>query len=279
MIPQIVSKHKKHPFLRTHPLLDEYRSDIYDPSQVIEGFSADMALYYSWFASFGYCTDSVISDGKCCPQMLKDWEIIDHGVDILQREFNYVIFKSDAYKKFVVTVPGTRTFDELVKEATQSYLDFFDQETNVFIFRYYNIRTKGVENLIFSAKNLITFAEHEGYQIIFTGHSLGAAVAVPLALKAVRSGYIDPKVNEPVLIGFGQPRIGNDAFSNEVYKYVPKAYRIERQYDIIAGLPDCLRNPMAFYTCYTDLKNQVFDRSITKYRLNAYYWHTGGLII
>jgi len=53
-------------------------------------------------------------------------------------------------------------------------------------------------------------AQHPGYQLLITGHSMGGALATLLGLSYQNHG------KSPLIITFGQPRVGNPAFAKFV---------------------------------------------------------------
>ncbi|MDF2859453.1 MAG: lipase-like isoform, partial [Neobacillus sp.] len=71
------------------------------------------------------------------------------------------------------------------------------------------------------------------FQIMITGHSLGAALAV---LCAVDLEYHYPDKDYEVIL-FGAPRVGNRAFRNSYNKRLFKTLRIENGNDIVTKLP------------------------------------------
>ena len=91
----------------------------------------------------------------------------------------------------------------------------------------YSLQSKVLTNL----KYELSYAK--GYQVIFTGHSLGGAMAAIMAYFAKINGV----TNHVVLLTFGQPRTGNDVFNNEVMKVVDKVFRVVRSGDIVPTIP------------------------------------------
>lgn len=74
-------------------------------------------------------------------------------------------------------------------------------------------------------------AAYPTYKIIFTGHSLGGAVATLSAANARAEGYaID-------LYTYGSPRVGNEAFASFVTAQAGSEYRVTHTADPIARLP------------------------------------------
>ena len=71
-------------------------------------------------------------------------------------------------------------------------------------------------------------------QVIMTGHSLGAAAAVLAALD-----YQFQSSSKATVYTFGQPRVGDHSFSQQVQKKTEEMYRVVHASDIIAHLPLC----------------------------------------
>ncbi|CAJ2507435.1 Uu.00g086210.m01.CDS01 [Anthostomella pinea] len=79
-------------------------------------------------------------------------------------------------------------------------------------------------------------AAHPSYQIVFTGHSLGAAVATVAAAFARNEGYaID-------LYTYGSPRVGNDVFVKSVTDQAGSENRVTHLDDPVPRLPPILLN-------------------------------------
>lgn len=241
---------------------------------------SEMLKYYSWFSSMGYCRDEWFTQGTCCPGILEDWEIIDHKEN---KGYNYVLLKSDKYQKFIYSFPGTRSFLELVRQVLNSILiDTFSNNRDNKSVKYFKNKADDIRNLAFSTNNIQEIAGNRGYQVIFTGHSLGGAVATIMSYYASYYNYINRSNNPTVLLTFGAPRSGNDVLATEIMKKVSVVYRIVRDGDMVSTIPPCFINLKG--KCRTSLgitdefklnSNGIFD--IFKNTYN--YWHVGGLIV
>ena len=232
----------------------------YNPAETIKTFSVDMISYYMWFSSFGYCDDKIISLEKCCKkQILDNWELIDHKkYNILNIEkdnifyslfefikkfnvdnhgiyyYNFAILKSVKYKKFVVCLPGTSTFLQLIGEIFFSGFTQYSESKNTNVMKYFYDIFKRIHKDIFSESFIKNLKEIKDYQIIFTGHSLGGAIATLISYY-----YADEKIssNEPVLITFGQPRVGDLNFAKDYMRLIPLVFRVAREKDIVTKVP------------------------------------------
>ena len=245
----------------------------YDASKKIEKFSVDMINYFYWFSSFGYCDDHYIESGECCrEQILTNWEVISHkkytysymfyldmlgvdpNIDSIKKKlrkdlkmnvedidkflrvyfYNYAILKSPKYKKYVFTFPGTTTFYQLFSEIILSEQVEFDGDPDIKVHELFYKIFDNIKNDIFSEEILKDIKSNKDYQIIFTGHSLGGAIANLVSYYYSKNNLAE---NEPVLITFGQPRVGNENFARDYMKYISNIYRIERYQDIVSILP------------------------------------------
>ena len=236
----------------------DYPDNNYDASQLITNFNVDMIKYFSWFASYGYCKDEEIASGSCCKSknLLDNWEIVSHKSvkQIFSFSYNWVLLKSDKFKKFIIAVPGTREKFQLVFEAVGSVLDDYDNDKNIRISHYFLALYNMFRNDLFSDSNLQEIRNHPDYQVIVTGHSLGGALASIIAFAIKKENKFS---NNLVLITYGQPRTGNYYFADYVTKNVNKIFRIVKKGDMVVTIP-----------FYNPLKGKEFS-----------YYHIGGMIV
>jgi predicted lipase len=61
------------------------------------------------------------------------------------------------------------------------------------------------------------------YKVLNTGHSLGAALSAISSVELARAGIPGDNIE---LVNFGQPRVGNAAFSTFANKLVKRRYRV-----------------------------------------------------
>ena len=220
----------------------------YNPEEKvsIENFSQEMISYYSWFASYGYCED-VDVPLFCCKSFIdfftKKWTIVSESSTEKFFVYNYILWRSDEYKKYIIAFPGTNSILELLSEGLNIKLvDYEDKENGIKVVNYFKQLAFELKQLIFSTEILKDINEHPGYQFIATGHSLGASVATIILYEAVSKRFLDPTINEPVLISFAQPRTGNEDFVIDFNEKIKNVIRIVRDGDIIVSIPYSLIN-------------------------------------
>jgi len=157
-------------------------------------------------------------------------------------EYNFVILKNDEYKKIIVVFPGILSYlqmlDEIIYEGLE-ILPISDGKTHYYVMDYYyKIFNKIEEDLLNNLKSL-TGMKDEDYQIIFTGHSIGGAVAT-IASFFYNKKYIkeyDFKAQN-ILITFGQPRVGSERFAKEITNIMNgQIYRVARPSDVATVFP------------------------------------------
>jgi predicted lipase len=96
-------------------------------------------------------------------------------------------------------------------------------------FYYYYMSLKSC--VLAEIKNLKN--QHSSYSIAITGHSLGAAGAAMCAMDMeANMGYSNVR-----LLNFGEPRLGNKAFSNAALQYIPNFQRMVDYMDCVPKLP------------------------------------------
>ena len=215
----------------------------YDASEVVsqENINQEMLSYYSWFAAFGYCEDVDIPL-LCCKNytnfFLEKWTMIADSSTTEFFNYNFVLWRSDEYKKYILAFPGTRNnIIELLSEAVNIELVKYDDVDNgIKVVNYFYKVALGIKGLIFIPQTLKDINSHPGYQFIFVGHSLGGAVASLELYEAINRKYISQD-NNPALITFGMPRSGNENWVIDFNSKIKNVLRVVRDGDIVASLP------------------------------------------
>ena len=187
----------------------------YDATELVsmDNFSQEMISYYSWFASYGYCEDIQIPL-FCCKNYFdfftEKWTIVSESTTSRYFDFNFVLWRNDEYKKYIIAFPGTRhNILELLNEGINSKLvNYYSYDNGIKVVNYFYKIMVELREIVFQTEVIADINEHPGYQFIGTGHSLGGAVASLVLYDAMVKGYIVSRLNEPVLITFGQPRTG-----------------------------------------------------------------------
>ena len=208
-------------------------------------FNQDMISYYSWFASYGYCEDIDVPL-FCCKNYFdfftKKWTIVKEDSTDKYHVYNYILWRNDEFKKYIVAFPGTNEILELLNEAVNIKLVDYESGNGIKLVNYFKQVAYELKEIFFTKDVLDDIQAHPDYQFIATGHSLGGAVATIFLYEAINKGFLDPNKNEPVLITYGQPRTGNENFVLDFNKKIKNVLRIVRDGDIVVSLPYSLIN-------------------------------------
>jgi predicted lipase len=89
-----------------------------------------------------------------------------------------------------------------------------------------------IGGIIQETKSLM--AKYPSYKVVITGHSLGAALATVTAVDLVKTG--DVPASKVVLWHYGSPRVGNDAFSEQVSPLF-SIHRVTHHKDMVPHAP------------------------------------------
>ena len=267
---------------------------IYDASKPITEFSSNMINYFYWFSCFAYCDDEVIARNKCCSNILDEWELVEHKEYTFPFSkynfyiYNYVILKNDKYKKIIVAFPGTESYAQLLNEIIYSNLIgiskgyFTEYKVSNFFYQTFEF----IKEDLLKKLSSLSGVRNDEYQIIFTGHSLGGALATISSFHCVLNSLL---VSEPILITFGQPRVGDEKFAKYMTSNIKQIYRIARLKDIVTLVPlnedsfEELVQLIASSNKYKIIASRHLSLLIIGYALhdllkdNSHYSHTGGL--
>jgi hypothetical protein len=151
-----------------------------------------------------------------------------------------LFLKRDSKKQLVVSFSGTKHQIQLFSESLQmgavdytthpiegsKVAKFFHEQYNVHFREYFR------EKLAELCK------EYPRYDLYFTGHSLGGALANIAAADTI---ILKIAGNRKVyLYTYGQPRVANTAWFKGWVNEMEGAYRIVHNNDIVAHLPSCM---------------------------------------
>ena len=174
----------------------------------------------------------------------------DSGKDL--NKITYVILEWAEKKNFVVGFSGTRNlyqfFTEIVDFLPVSYSIHPEiEDAKVFDYFYKHYTNDFRDEFFEVMKSLYSDSKYSEYGIIFTGHSLGAAMAFHTVGDFVLSG-IDSQgpIKDMVkssskpyvqVYTFGQPRVGNYAFVKPIQDKVDELYRVVHNRDFVVHAP------------------------------------------
>ena len=106
----------------------------------IDTFNQEMISYYSWFASYGYCEDIDVPL-FCCKDYFdfftNKWTIVNEDSTDKYYVYNFILWRNDEYKKYIIAFPGTNEVMELLNEATNIKLVDYEADTGIKLVNYF----------------------------------------------------------------------------------------------------------------------------------------------
>lgn len=223
----------------------------YNPNEDITSFSPELAIYYADFIGISYCFQGKIKSGECCDEDIEKlhWTRYDSNYTNIKRisdtflqnddDYNFQLLFSHKYRKVLILFPGTRLIGELFTLlANYASVPFNNSDTQQ-IFKFYNTIYEEVKPMakIHLESFYIMYPQARDYQTILAGHSLGGVIASLFAYEAITKNLIKKKTFSPIVITYGQPRIGNSYLVDEINRLVPLMFRVVRKKDEVPQLP------------------------------------------
>uniref|UniRef100_A0A7E4UPD6 Lipase_3 domain-containing protein n=1 Tax=Panagrellus redivivus TaxID=6233 RepID=A0A7E4UPD6_PANRE len=132
---------------------------------------------------------------------------------------------------------GTNTHGELTQEVNVT----FYQPARPFVGGglvnpfFFDAHLALVQNTSLGADFQRVTSENQGFALWVTGHSLGAALA-SVAAGTIAAERLYPS-NAILLVAFGQPRTGNQAYADAIDRLVPNTWRVVHRGDLVTQLP------------------------------------------
>ena len=208
-------------------------------------YNQDDATIFAHSAALSYCSPDKIIDWDCglhCRTLggYQAYFSAEYKTTVQTLGFS-MIYNKEA-RKFVIAFRGTSKLTQLLVETISLYSTpytlykipgarvteyFYDNYVSMFRDEFIRKFEQAVE-------------EFPDYQFVFTGFSLGAAVATHAIFDVVSSGLIPGE--QVVMYNFGSPRVGNYAFVEAVQKAVAGVYRVTHWRDMIPHLPLCKKD-------------------------------------
>lgn len=149
------------------------------------------------------------------------------------------ILDSQFQKELIISFSGTKGPSELLDEIVHSYPKKYslhlNQGAKVFAFFYDHYEKDFRDILQQKMEELVRDKGYADYKIIFTGHSLGGALAVHAAADMALQGVVPSEKTE--VYTFGQPRVGNKEFYDLFQSQIQEYYRLVHHKDLVAHLP------------------------------------------
>ena len=206
-----------------------------------DGYSNALAQQYIYLCALAYCPASVISSwdlNLLLASHLTHWNLLYlSSRPSLEREsaiINMVILENADTEQIAIAFTGTaeklQLIDELVNSGSVPYPGISEGEAMSYFYKnYYYSFQDDLHTQLMSLSS-----SYSGYSYLYTGHSLGGALAVLAALETYTNGYLDAP---PTVYTYGQPRVGNQAYAESLNANLPNLYRAVHNKDIVPHIP------------------------------------------
>lgn len=197
----------------------------------------DDAKYFFSYATLAYCNNSVIQGWGCnsCHAMGPGWQVHEIVQDPAL-ETQAVVAVNRERKEIGISIRGSDNIKNQLQNllVEQVPLAGLDQTIKAHL-GFRNIAQGLLPNLTRSVQPLLTQGGTRDYAIVVTGHSMGGAVALLLALDLQRA-YSLPWARFSAYT-YGQPRVGNLEFVNHYNSLPLKLTRVVNENDIVPHMP------------------------------------------
>ena len=152
-----------------------------------------------------------------------------------------VILENQSKKEIITAFSGTSNIVELIDEVLKSFpvpYDIHPAENSKVLEYFYNHYVNDFRNDLLQKMKEYT-KMYEGYSFVFTGHSLGGALAVHAASDTLLSNVFDDST-KVYIYDLGQPRVGNKEFIDQFASKLDGFYRLVHFHDIVPHIPPCI---------------------------------------
>lgn len=214
---------------------DAIQSDALSPNASLTTtavYNETTAVYLAHVTSVSYCQEPHIQNWSCQPcalvQRLEAVKVVKDTKDNFQGLVGY----SALYNSIVVAFRGSMDMMNWIDNITflkkRAYVEYPNVKVHQgFFWVYRSVATQ----LIPQVKMLLE--AHPDASVMVTGHSLGAAVA---AICTFELQFLE-KINVEALYTFGEPRVGNSAFSGSLHNASINVFRVTHFRDVVPHLP------------------------------------------
>lgn len=215
----------------------------------LAAYDEQAAIRYTWASGYSYCNKIKSDDCGQASQMAKEygWELLSFKQTGLVFNFiNAVIFQDDARQELIVAFSGTQNPAQLTHEIVGSLPvnyglhDIEGASVMKYFYTHYSAFSDWLEDELRAV-------DRSNYKLVFTGHSLGGALAVHAATDMLLEN-IHP-TNNMRIYTLGQPRVGNKAFSKVLTDAVQDNFRIVHNKDLVVHIPPCIPKILAQSHC------------------------------
>jgi len=232
--------------LLSHLVTPSVAALTYPASPHFDAGEANATLHLAWSA---YCNETALRAWDCewCtgPFAVKNVSLVRFLQDKEAGTQGFVGVDKDVHgigRRIIVSFRGSKNFENSVEDAEfwltrlDAHLPAVPNDVKVdsgFLRAYVSLRNASLEAI----ETALEAHSCQDCEVLFTGHSLGAAMATIGASEHSAKGGITS------LFTFGSPRVGNKAFVNWSLSNMNSnanskvLYRMRRQQDIVPAVP------------------------------------------
>lgn len=202
-------------------------------------YNYEDAKRYTYAAGYAYCDNQASKDCGNAYAQLKNYGIEPFTyktVDSLTSTIHSTIFVDEGRKEVIIAFSGTKGATQLINEILASYgvsytlHDISGAKVMSYFFSYYKDFHQWLKTTLMGMGK-------EDYTFVFTGHSLGGALAVHGAVDVLLSNIGDSSKFK--IYTYGHPRVGNKKFEEVLRNRVTDAYRLVHNRDMVPHVPWC----------------------------------------
>ena len=243
------------------------------------------AKNYHSFANLAYCPGDIINQLGCplCDSILDaSFEVYKfHKEQVNGYDFTFVVLYSKNRHEVVVTFSGPKS--PKPEFYSTIYASGFGKFQGVKVEQTYLDSYKGNFRRELHSVVKQYFEEHNDKKVetkvVFVGHSFGGSIATLAAFDLVKSGIVEAcdQMDTPVVYSYGQLRIGDAEFVEEVNKLF-RVVRVIKNSDYYPRMPNCRwSKTLGKFRCPRDHNNVITNYPEHWHYIMNYYGKEGGL--
>ncbi|KXN74483.1 alpha/beta-hydrolase [Conidiobolus coronatus NRRL 28638] len=208
----------------------------FPPPKNIKDLSEPFAMNFLNYAAASYCNKDEIERWDCynCQGFGKNTKEI---VYVSYAEHNSAAFfgVNHERKLIIVSYRGTSNFKNWLINLDFKLVGLRTNQTSAI--KVHSGFNNAADALMPKIRSSLLMAKKQNpkYKIVFTGHSLGGAIATLAAAKLAEERAIE--WSDIQLITFGQPRVGNSRFADYLNSKPIESARVTTKGDIVAISP------------------------------------------
>jgi hypothetical protein len=202
------------------------------------------ATQFANYSSIAYCNRRSIQKWSCpkCSQYNNDnIEFIKYFKSYKYGNSGYIVVNKDL-KQIIISYNSPKATLDWTLETSKNYqkLNLAEEFEGAAVHSGFYQKSAALFNQTFSTMTSL-IQKYPAYTIVFTGHSMGGAIAALNAYNLVSQGLLT--WDKIALVTFGQPRLGNQQFAHYMNSQNMIIARVNNERDLVPTVPA----PPAYY--------------------------------